>query len=133
MRVDLPDDHWVEMRGPDELVAGDRIAVNESFTVPVSSETTPGEVVARVMSGAIGDHTRVALLRRIITAWSFDRVGLPIPSLNPASIEQLPLEAYNRLRVAIEPHMDKVNYTPSRQTSSDSATTSQAGQSTPAA
>lgn len=110
MRIDLPDGHWAEIRAVEEMKAGDLLAARRAIQVPVSTNG------ATTVSAGVTDDMRNALLARLITAWSYE--GLPVPSLSPASLEELPIAAYRRLCDAVEPHMELVNFTPNQETSS---------------
>lgn len=108
MKIDLPDGNWVEMRGVEDLRTGDKLAVKRASKIPRDAE---GNVV---VSTAFQDEQRIALLSRIITAWSYE--GWPIPSvaLSPeAAIEQLPINAYDALSDSVKEHMAAIEYTPS--------------------
>lgn len=120
MRVELPDGNWVEMRDADELRTGDKLAVKRAMKIPVRSsggnQPTGDDVNSTTMnmSGAFTDEMRVAMLGRIVTAWSYE--GWPIPSLAlsaEAAVEQLPIPVYDALCDAIKPHMDAIDYSPS--------------------
>lgn len=82
-RVDLPSGAWVEYR--DTRKAGDRFAVNDAQTV-VYEERADG-TVRRTQTGGMVDRMILALLHRVITAWSFP--GVPVPSQNIAGMEDL--------------------------------------------
>lgn len=117
-RVDLPNGKWVEMRGPEQLNAGDRLAIRRVQQVPVVEGIT-------MISAGFREEQRMALLSRLITAWNYE--GWPIPSLAldaQAAIEQLPIDAYDALTLAVNPHMELVDYYPSPSTSGESSDTS---------
>ena len=78
-RTELPSGAWVEWR--DSLVVQDRFAVNAALTFVF--EPRPDGSEARTASGGTDDQMRVALLGRLITAWSFP--GIPVPAQNTAS------------------------------------------------
>lgn len=122
MRVDLPDGNWVEMRDVDELRTGDKLAVKRAMKIPVrtkSDDSVTGAVASATdavmnMSGAFTDEMRVAMLGRIVTAWSYEGWPIPGQALSAeAAIEQLPIKAYDALCDAIKPHMDAIDYSPS--------------------
>lgn len=110
VKVELPGDNWAELKGPDELNTGDKLAVKRAMRVPMSQATG---TVAEI-SGAFTDEMRITMMTRVIKEWSYE--GLPIPSLAMApeiSIEQLPIKAYDALCDAIKPHMEAIEYSPS--------------------
>lgn len=113
MRVDLPSGAWVEYR--DKLKASDKFAVQDAVVLTFTDGRTQN------MGLGIQNKMRNALLRQIITAWSF---GVPIPSTpqsNPDLIgEVMDLDDYNKLEEAIQPLLDKINYAPNREGSSSS-------------
>ena len=113
-RVDLPgkqpdgSPNWVEYR--DKLTVQDRIAANSA--IKFTFEAAPdGNGEVRKVTGGNDDRMRVALLARLITAWSFP--GVPVPSQNIADPEelissQLDLDDYDAVSDAIEPLFQRV-------------------------
>jgi hypothetical protein len=108
VRVELDDGNWIELRDADELRTGDKLAVKRALKLPRDEN---GMIVT---TSAITDEQRIAMLGRIITAWSYE--GRPIPSeaMSPESaIEQLSIKTYDALCDAIKPHMEAIEYSPS--------------------
>jgi len=106
MRVELPNDQWVECR--DELVAGDKRKTQEAVKFTV----TDGQ--QQQVSAGVQNEMRVALLANIITAWSYAETrGWPIPANNPGGVgilDLLPIDEYNALSDAVEPLLRKVGF-----------------------
>lgn len=125
MKVDLPNGQWAEIADVDSLTTAHRLAIRRAQKIPA------GDVTEETMiSGAFRDEMRVALLASpdFISAWSLE--GKPTPTvagpLGVAMIEGLPIGAYDALTVAIEPHMDVLDYYPSAKNSGESSGTSEA-------
>lgn len=107
MRVELPSGNWIEMR--DKLFASDKFAVQEAIVLTVQDDR------AQRVTGGIQNQMRNALLKQIITAWSFP---VPIPSdpRMPGDIGQtLDLDDYNTLEEAVDPLLQKVSFSPNRE------------------
>ena len=113
MRIDLPSKQgdgspsWVEVR--ENLTVQDRIAANSALSFRF--EPGPDGTEVRTMTGGSDDRMRIALLGRIITAWSFP--GVPVPSSNIASPDDLissvlDLDDYEAVCDAIAPLFSRV-------------------------
>lgn len=105
-RITLPagDDgteHWAEIRPVSDLRARDKKAVTRAITVDVGDDG-----VSHVSVG-IADDMRDALLVRLITAWSYE---LPLPVADPASLDELPVAAYDALIEATKEHYRLVDF-----------------------
>jgi hypothetical protein len=106
MDITLPSGATVTVR--DKLTAKDKFAVQAA--VRLSLDTATG---LQESSGSILNDMRNALLKQIITAWTFD--GVAIPSQNPATLDEMDLDDYNALAEGVEPMLDKVvNSSPNR-------------------
>jgi hypothetical protein len=106
MDIPLPSGATVTVR--DKLTAKDKFAVQAA--VRLSLDTATG---LQESSGSILNDMRNALLKQIITAWTFD--GVAIPSQNPATLDEMDLDDYNALAEGVEPMLDKVvNSSPNR-------------------
>lgn len=106
MRVELPSKNWVELR--DKLYAADKFAVQEAVVLTVSDDR------AQKVTGGIQNAMRNALLRQIITSWSFS-VAIPSDPRMPGDIgSTLDLDDYNVLEEAVEPLLQKVSFAPNR-------------------
>jgi hypothetical protein len=106
-RVELPSGGWVEYR--ENLTVQDRIAANSALSFRF--EPGPDGTEVRTMTGGSDDRMRIALLGRIITAWSFP--GVPPPSSNiadPADLigSVLDLDDYEAVCDAIAPLFARV-------------------------
>jgi len=122
VKVNLPGGQWAELRDVEDLTTKDRLVVRRAQRIP-AGDLPEGE--SMTISGAFKDEMRIALLASVITAWSYEGWPIPSVSLNPAAmIEQLPIKAYDALTIAIEPHLEVVDYYPSAQTSGESSVTS---------
>lgn len=104
MRIELPSGGWIELR--DRLMAQDKMAVQAAIRVVY--EPAPGDDSREVrrVDGGTDDRMRVALLSRIITAWSF--AGVPVPASNIADPEDLigstlDLDDYEAVCEAVQP------------------------------
>lgn len=117
-RLELPSGGWIEYR--EELRAGDKLRAHEAATFRTTqSDGKDGKTVAVQESrGNVVDQMRLALLGGIITAWSFDAQGVPIPAQHPMGMEAglgvlvdtLSLEDWNALEEAVEPMMEKIAF-----------------------
>jgi hypothetical protein len=100
VRVAIDDSNWAEIKPVEELTRAHRKAVNE-FLV---SEYDPasGRLVIRASAD---DAMSAALLHLICTDWS-----LPIhnPSMDKDSLDRLSLEQDEKLRAAIQPHINAI-------------------------
>lgn len=108
VKVDLPDGGWAEIKEVKDLRMGDKLAVKRASKIPRDGEGNA------IITTAFQDEQRIALLGRIITSWSYE--GWPIPSqaMSPeAAIEQLTLEAYDKLSDAVKEHLSAIEYSPS--------------------
>lgn len=105
-RLDLPSGNWIEYR--DQLMAADKFAVQDALTLTVNSGNS------QVVSGGIANQMRNALLRQIITGWSY---GAPIPSMNGGGDigHTFNLDDYNAVEEAVQPLLDKVSFVPNRE------------------
>jgi hypothetical protein len=97
MRVDLSDGQWLDLVPASELLDGDRKAVNRAITVEVTDDGRA------IMPGDYEDLQRDAMLKRVVTNWSFSH--LPIPSQDPASLDKLPIKMAKEVYAAIDEHM----------------------------
>lgn len=98
MRVDLTDGAWADIRDVSELRDKDRKAVNAQVTLAVDPQTQ-----MPVIPGSMDDDMRDALLRRIVTGWSFEY--LPLPADDIESLDKLTIPDARLLHEAIKPHM----------------------------
>src|SRR5512142_2564636 len=91
IEVRLSELHVVQMRGPDELLSGDRDAVNASLEIPISmsqdqaaqaaaGQEVGGQLQVRLPVGMM-EAQRNALLAQVITGWTLD---LPLPGQDPS-------------------------------------------------
>lgn len=96
MRVNLSNDQWVDIVPADELLDGDRKAVNASITVEVTEDNRA------LMPGDYEDIQRDAMLTRVITNWSFQ---MPIPAEDPKSLNRLTIKQGRELAKVVDEHM----------------------------
>jgi hypothetical protein len=96
VRVELSDEQWVDMTGPEEVLDGDRKAANKVVKVVVTDD---GQAI---MDSDFEDQMRDALLIRFITDWSYP---LPIPRRDKTSLDKLTVKQGKELREALDPHM----------------------------
>lgn len=111
MKVDLPSGAWVQLR--DKLTAGDKMAVQGSFTITVD---TDGH---QEMPSGITNILRNALLERIIENWGggegeYALEGKPVPANSPQGgdliADVMDLDDYNVLVEKVEPLLEKVTF-----------------------
>lgn len=117
MRIDLPGFGHVELR--DRLTGGDRSA----YMAAITFKLTDGEL--RELSGDIQERQRKALLRRLITGWDVTDPDSGQVFPNPAlqhhddprpALDEIPLDVYDVLVAAIEPHMYRLTSGPVQHT-----------------
>jgi len=139
MRADLKSGAWVELRGADQLVAGDKLALHQSTVLPVNGAELDELAEGRGrMSFSLGtvDEQLYNVLARLIQAWSYPYV-LPRDDITQddngkrtydESLKRLPLDDWNELEEITAPHMDKLRASPKgkRTTSTRSASSSAA-------
>lgn len=94
-------ERWVTVRRVTDIVSGDRKAVRRAISIDIGEDGTSH------LNAGVADDMREALLARIITGWSFD---LPLPVADPASLDKLPLDAYDALIEATEVHFKAVDF-----------------------
>lgn len=111
MRITLPDDGWADLRDPSDLRAKDKIAVQRAIVFSMLSGDN-GEQARIPVSAAMSDDMCIALLCRIITAWS---LPYPVPA-TAAVLEDLPVPVYQALCDGIEEHLELVRAAPKRRT-----------------
>src|SRR5487761_1226841 len=97
MRVELTEGAWADVRDIGELRNKDRKAINKAIVLHIDEDNRP------VIAGSMDDDMTDALLKRVITGWSF--AGLPLPADDPDSLDKLTLEDYDKLAEATREHM----------------------------
>lgn len=97
MRVELGGSDWADLMEPGELRQADRRAVLKHSMMEVDPEA--GKATVR---GDQDDVLREALLKRIMTNWSFP---MPLPQQDPQSFGKLTLAQADALAEAVRPHM----------------------------
>ena len=99
MRVELDKTGaWADIADVADLRDADRTAVNRAIKFEVGANDKP------LISGALDDDMRNALLTRVVQNWS---LGV-LPRDDPDALGRLTLEQSRNLRKAVEPHMDAV-------------------------
>ena len=108
-RIELPSGNWIEYR--ETLMAADKFAVQDAIVLTITAGAS------QEVTGALQMKMRNALLRQIITGWSYPD---PLPSMNGgADIGMtLDLDDYNALEEATETLLEKVTFVPNREASS---------------
>jgi len=105
MRVELNNGAWADIVDPADLRDKDRKVVNKAVSIQIDPNTQE-----TILPGDMDDNMRDALLKRIVTAWSFD--NLPVPSNDPKfpeeSLDRLTIPDARLLHEAIKPHMKLV-------------------------
>lgn len=100
MRVELTGGNWVDVVDVENLRDKDRKAVNKAVTLEVKDGRP-------VIPGDMDDNMRDALLKRIVTGWSFEHIPLPAndPKCPEESLDLLTIPDARMLHEAIAPHM----------------------------
>ena len=112
MQIELPSGNTVDLR--DSLTAKDKFRVQSA--VRLSLDTATG---LQESTGGLVNDMRNALLKELITAWSF---AWPIPSNNLGNpLEEMDLDDYNALADEVEPLLEKVVAGPNRRAQSSSS------------
>jgi hypothetical protein len=88
VRVELPDNNWVDIR--EKITHGER---NAFIRVLAATE---GNTILRAI------ESNDFMVQTMIDAWSFD---LPLPSVDPTSLDKLDHEDVNAVMGALRPHM----------------------------
>lgn len=109
MRVELPNEQWVEVR--DKLKGKDKVAVHDAVTFTVGNrDRAEGQQVA----ASVQDKMREAFLAQVITSWSYaETEGWPIPANNPGGssiLGELDIDEYNALVTGTDELFQKVNF-----------------------
>jgi hypothetical protein len=115
VKLTLSSGQWLELRGPDELNAGDRLAMHATTQLPVSPGQNNGSRTYLFSLGDV-DEQLYAVLGRIIQAWSYpfciprdddsyDEHGRPTFE---NSLKRLPLDDWDEIEEATAPHMAKL-------------------------
>jgi hypothetical protein len=122
VRIDLPGDGWAELREPSDLRAKDKIAVQRAVVFSLLGNQENGEETRIPVSAGMSDDMCIALLCRLVTAWSLSETLPPTPEI----LEDLPVTVYNALCEGIEPHLDLIRTVPKRKTHTGSSGSSKA-------
>jgi hypothetical protein len=131
---------WIELRGPEELTAGDKLALHAATELPMAGsqmeDFASGKGIFSFSLGTV-DEQLYGVLARIITGWSYPYC-LPKDDISrdedtgkrtyADSLVRLPLDDWNELEEATVPHMEKLRANPKgkRTTSTHSGRTSPA-------
>lgn len=109
-RVSLPEhpDHpgkeqWAELRAPETMRAGDAKALRKAIRL----RTNSGGGWDKTFSMGDADARTDALLERVIVSWSYD---LPVPAADSDSLDEIPIDAWEALREAIDPHEEALDF-----------------------
>lgn len=100
MQVSLGGTDWADIKEVSELRRADRNAVNKTIVFEADTGTQ-----RPVLRASLDDDMATAVLTRVIDNWS---LPLPLPSADPASLDKLTLEQDDKLREAIQPHLDAI-------------------------
>ncbi|MEV0660126.1 hypothetical protein ACIBI3_02365 [Actinomadura luteofluorescens] len=109
-RLALPEhpDHpgveqWAELRAPSTMRAGDAKALRKAIRLKANA----GGGWDKTFSMGDLDDRADALLVRVIVNWSYE---LPVPAADPDSLDEIPIDAWETLRDAIEPHQEALDF-----------------------
>jgi hypothetical protein len=112
-RITLPPhpDHpgveqWAELRAASTMRAGDAKALRKAIRLGVN----PGGGWDRTFSMGDADARTDALLARVIVNWSYEAHGIALPVADPASLDEIPIDAWEALREAIAPHEEALDF-----------------------
>lgn len=94
-RIELGNGLTADIKEVSELTRADRVAVNDVITYDTDGKT----LVYRASSD---DRAAGACLARVIVAWT---LPLPLPSIDPTSLDKLSLAQDDALRAAVEEHL----------------------------
>lgn len=128
MRVELPRDQYAELRDISDLKGGDAKAIRRATKFAVK------DGALTEISMGVSDDQMDALLARIITSWNVrpaaggDPLGLPM--FDPDVLDEIPLDTYNALVAAAQPHKDAVEQSTGKSTPANG--TASNGSSSPA-
>jgi hypothetical protein len=139
MKLELSSGQWIEMRGPEQLTAGDKLAMHASTQLPMAGSQLDDFASGRgTFSFSLGtvDEQLYGVLARIIQSWSYPYC-IPKDDISQDengkrtwedSLRRLPLDDWNELEEATAAHMDKLRQSPKgkRTTSTTSGSTSRA-------
>jgi hypothetical protein len=109
-RLPLPEhpDHpgveqWAELRAASTMRAGDAKALRRAIRLKANA----GGGWDKTFSMGDMDARVDALLGRVIVNWSYE---LPHPAADPDSLDEIPIDAWETLRDAIEPHQAALDF-----------------------
>ncbi|WP_165964238.1 hypothetical protein [Actinomadura sp. KC216] len=127
IRVTLPEhpehpgvEQWAELRAASLMRAGDAKAIRKAVRLHFAKD---GDHWDGTFSVGDDDDRTDALLARVIVAWSYD---LPLPVADPASLDEIPVDAWDALREAVKPHREALDFTrkPTEQQQPDGSSSS---------
>lgn len=111
MKLELPSGNWIELRGPEQLNAGDRTAMHAAVTLPMdASRLESGSVGMMNVSLGMVEAQNYAVLARVIFAWSYP-MCLPREDASEGyedSLKQIPLDDWDVIEEAVAGHMAKL-------------------------
>lgn len=99
MHVQLDGDNWAELKEVADLRRPDRQAVNKTIVVNTDADGKP------IIKASLDDDMATATLVHVVDNWS---LPWPLPSVDPKSLDKLTLEQDDKLREAIQPHIDAI-------------------------
>ena len=112
-RLTLPEhpDHpgaeqWAELRAASTMRAGDAKALRKAIRL----KTNSGGGWDKTFSMGDLDAKTDALLVRVIVNWSYEQHGLPLPAADPDSLDEIPIDAWEALKAAVEPHQEALDF-----------------------
>lgn len=112
MRVTFESGAWVDIRPPGELTLKDKVFVNSATLVAVDwvNQSATKMSMAQMMG------SQYATMARVILSWSYEYI-IPKDDISSdedgqktyeASLMLMPLDDYNELEDAIQPHLEKL-------------------------
>lgn len=108
MHVDLGKGRTATLVEPDDMTTGTRMRVQELLAL-FKDETQHQFLIMLKM--------RRKMIAEVVQAWSLD---LPVPKGDPALLDEVPGSAFDALKAAVEPHMDRLDFIQDTSSSSES-------------
>jgi hypothetical protein len=113
VKIELPSGNWIELR--DQLTAGDRTAMYEATSMPVSDIDSLGSPQFRFSIGLI-EAQQYAVLANLTLGWSYpytlprndDNVDDNGQKTYQDTIRRLPLEDWDVIEEAMTPVMERL-------------------------
>ncbi len=103
MQIFLDETNWADLKELSDLRRSDRKAVNQAIVFEGNPET--GRPIIRA---SMDDDMTDAIAIHVISNWS---LPLPLPSVDPTSLDKLTLDQGDALEAALRPYLDAIRGT----------------------